>query len=50
MNILDEGTQKSRGIEMEKLQLYSLKDFPGGSDGKASVYNAGDLGSIPELG
>ena len=46
MNILDEGTQKSRGIEMEKLQLYSLKDFPGGSDGKASVYNAGDLGSI----
>ena len=21
--------------------------FPGGSDGKASVYNAGDLGSIP---
>ena len=25
-------------------------DFPGGSDGKASVYNAGDLGSIPESG
>ena len=25
-------------------------DFPGGSDSKASVYNAGDLGSIPELG
>ena len=25
-------------------------DFPGGSDGKASVYNAGDLGSIPGLG
>ena len=24
--------------------------FPGGSDGKASVYNAGDLGLIPELG
>ena len=23
------------------------KDFPGGSDGKASVYNAEDLGSIP---
>ena len=36
----------SRGIEMEKLQLYSLKDFPGGSDSKASVYNAGDQGSI----
>ena len=28
----------------------TLKDFPGGSDGKVSVYNAGDLGSIPGLG
>ena len=26
------------------------KDFPGGSDGKASSYNAEDLGSIPGLG
>ena len=26
------------------------EDFPGGSDGKASAYNAGDLGSIPGLG
>ena len=25
-------------------------DFPGGSDGKASVYNAGDLSSIPGSG
>ena len=25
-------------------------DFPGGSDGKASVYNAGDPGLIPGLG
>ena len=24
--------------------------FPGGSEGKASACNAGDLGSIPELG
>ena len=24
--------------------------FPGGSDGKEFVYNAGDLGSIPGLG
>ena len=24
--------------------------FPGGSDGKASAYNAGDMGSIPGLG
>ena len=25
-------------------------EFPGGSDGKASAYNAGDLGSIPGSG
>ena len=25
-------------------------DFSGGSDGKASAYNAGDTGSIPRLG
>ena len=25
-------------------------DFAGGSDGKASAYNAGDLGSIPGSG
>ena len=25
-------------------------DFPGSSDGKASVYNSGDLGLIPGLG
>ena len=29
---------------------YHKLDFPGGSDGKASVYDAGDLGSIPGLG
>ena len=28
----------------------SKQDFPGGSDGKASVYNVRDLGSIPGLG
>ena len=27
-----------------------LMDFPGGSDGKESAYNTGDLGSIPGLG
>ena len=27
-----------------------ILDFPGGSDGKASVYIAGDLGSIPGSG
>ena len=32
------------------MYIYDDKDFPGGSDGKASAYNAGDLGSIPGLG
>ena len=30
--------------------LVKLEDLPGGSDGKASVYNAGDPGSIPGSG
>ena len=30
--------------------LTNEEDFPGGSDGKASVYNVGDLGSVPGLG
>ena len=30
--------------------LLSNMGFPGGSDGKESDYNAGDLGSISELG
>ena len=29
---------------------WGLQDFPGGSEGKASVYNEGDLGSIPGSG
>ena len=32
------------------LALVYIVQFPGGSDGKASVYNAGDWGSIPESG
>ena len=30
--------------------LNLLRDFPGGSDGKASAYNAGDPGLIPGSG
>ena len=30
--------------------LIFIKDFPGGSDGKASVYDMGDLGLIPGSG
>ena len=29
---------------------FNNQDFPGGSDGKASAYNAGDLVSIPGWG
>ena len=29
---------------------YPTRGFPGGSDGKESTYNAGDLGSVPGLG
>ena len=32
--------------ELDPLDL----DFPGGSDGKAFAYNAGNLGSVPGLG
>ena len=37
-------------VFLTKLLPLLSKDFPGGSDGKASVYSAGDLGSIPGLG
>ena len=40
---------KSMRLE-QLLLLYFRWDFPGGSDGKASVYNVGDLGSIPGSG
>ena len=37
--------------EMERsIALLILMGFPGGSDGKESACNAGDLGSIPGLG
>ena len=32
------------------LTAKDIMGFPDGSDGKESVYNAGDQGSIPELG
>ena len=32
------------------MYVYDDKDFPGGSEGKASAYNAGDPGSIPASG
>ena len=40
------------GVTVERVRNFILggsKDFPGGSDGKASVYNVGDPDSIPGL-
>ena len=37
-------------INEMSFETSKVEGFPGGSDGKASVYNAGDLGSIPGLG
>ena len=37
-------------IWLSLLSLDILTGFPGGSDGKESAYNVGDLGSIPGLG
>ena len=51
------GVAKSRTQLSDWTELnFPEQDFkhiyktPGGSDGKASVYNVGDLGSIPGLG
>ena len=37
------------GVMSEKFYFYCkrVRDFPGGSDGKASAYNARDPGSVP---
>ena len=35
---------------LQRLLNKWIMGFPGGSDGKVSAYNVGDLGSIPGLG
>ena len=37
-------------MKSNMLTIWVFTGFPGGSDGKASAYNAGDLGSIPGSG
>ena len=37
-------------VPLEQVSFLIAYAFPGGSDGKASAYNAGDLGSIPGVG
>ena len=44
-----DGSSQGWPVSGDKKQL-AQEDFPGGSDGKASDYNAGGPGSIPGLG
>ena len=37
-------------VQLKSLRIASKNIFPGGSDGKAPICNAGDLSLIPELG
>ena len=37
-------------VDKVAASAFERTDFPGGSDGKASVYNVGDPGSIPGSG
>ena len=39
-----------KNIKSEMKHILEAMSFPAGSDGKASVYNAGDPGSNPGLG
>ena len=43
-------SQRASDLERTCSDLLSTKDFPGGSEDKASACNAGDPGSIPGLG
>ena len=47
-NILIKHNRKE--YEKKYIYMYNIGGFPGGSEVKASAWNAGDLGSIPELG
>jgi len=38
------------GVTKAVFLTHPPRGFPGGSDGKVSVYNVGDLGLIPGLG
>ena len=40
----------SCGLYLNKVNINKFMGFPGGSDGKESASNVGDLGPIPGLG
>ena len=43
-------TQVKQNTTLENIEITHRKGFPGGSAGKESACNVGDLGSIPGLG
>ena len=43
-------TKPTKEIRYSAKMVAGPRDVPGGSDGKASVYNVGDLGLIPGSG
>ena len=45
-----EPSGKSQRMLFLSLWNHGISSFPGGSEGKASAYNVGDLSSIPGLG
>ena len=48
---LKKGREEGESIMYDMIKNLGLsKSFPGGSDGRAFVYNAGDPGSIPGSG
>ena len=49
-NPMDRGAWQATVHVVTRIGHDLVNIFPGGSDGKASAYNAGDLGSIPGLG
>ena len=49
-NLCPTSNPEEAEVEQFYQDLQDLQDFLGGSDSKASVYNAGDLGLIPGLG
>ena len=49
-NFLDEISSLSLSIFSSISLHLQLRNFPGGTDGKASAYNERDPGSIPRLG
>ena len=50
LQIISESTDVSPFLELWYNTHVTTWGFPGGSDSKESACNAGDLGSIPELG